>query len=123
VYVLLFLSHRYPLSFANAGLSFRTIIICRFLLALRDIRYQDIEDEPEAGGGGPVGSTQLRSRIVGSMGAPLGALDFGHSGSDDDEEEAEAMYSNDPFAAGFKLMATEAVSGSKNVGEGTEGDA
>ena len=53
------------------------------------------------------------------MGAPLGTLDFGHPGSDDDEE-AETVYSNDPFVAGFKLMATEAASGGKHIEEGTE---
>jgi len=95
---------------------FRTIIICRFLLALRDIHYQDIEDEH---GGNPVGSMQFRSRIVGSMGATLGTLNFGNS-EPDDEEEAETIYSNDPFTAG--MMAAEALSGSKHIDEEKEGE-
>jgi hypothetical protein len=46
------------------------------------------------------------------MGASLGTLNFGDS-EPDDEEEAETMYSNDPFAAG--LMAIDPASASKRI--------
>ena len=115
MYVLLIFG-QHSFSLAEACLSFRTIIICRFLLALRDIRYQDIDDKSE---GNPVGSAQLRSRIVGSVGATLGTLNFANS-EPDDEEEVETMYSNDPFATG--LTAAGSASGSKHIGEGGNGE-
>lgn len=98
--------------FAKASFSFRTIIICRFLLALRDIYYpENAEDKAE---GNSVGSMHFRSRIVGSMGATLGTLNFGDVELNHEEEDnIETMYSSDPFAAA--LMDTARSSDGKHI--------
>ncbi|KAJ6584026.1 hypothetical protein DFH09DRAFT_265449 [Mycena vulgaris] len=76
---------------------FRTIIICRFLLMLRAIYYDDLE----ADGTGIDHSLHFASRVIGSMGAPVDAARFDE---DSDFEDEDIVYSNDPLATGLAMM-------------------
>ncbi|KAJ6613158.1 hypothetical protein B0H10DRAFT_2222472 [Mycena sp. CBHHK59/15] len=79
---------------------FRTIIICRFLLMLRAIYYDESREVPETDD--PLGSLHFASRAIGSMGAPVDASHFEEDVDIEDDEEV--IYSRDPLATGLELM-------------------
>ncbi|RDB26732.1 hypothetical protein Hypma_005392 [Hypsizygus marmoreus] len=81
---------------------FRTIIICRFLLMLRAI-YYDEGNEPKS----QLGSLHFASRVVGPLGTTVNP-DFDDEDdvqrqSLDDGEQDEITYSKDPFAMGMMV--------------------
>ncbi|KAG6853063.1 hypothetical protein C0991_007133 [Blastosporella zonata] len=83
---------------------FRTIIICRFLLMLRTIYYDDREEADTH-----IGSLRFGSRVVGPLGTTIDPeLDFEDS-FDDATEDSQAeddrgvVYSREPFFAGMEV--------------------
>ncbi|KAJ6565010.1 hypothetical protein DFH09DRAFT_474885 [Mycena vulgaris] len=83
---------------------FRTIIICRFLLMLRAVYYDDLD----AGGTGTEHTLHFASRVIGSMGAPVDAAHF---------EDEDIVYSNDPLATGLAMISdTSAETGRDDKG-------
>jgi len=77
---------------------FRTIIICRFLLMLRAVYY----DEGVDGDSVVIDhSIQFASRVIGPLGAPVDASLF-DEGSDIEDEES--VYAEDPLVAGLVMM-------------------
>ncbi|KAJ6544493.1 hypothetical protein B0H19DRAFT_1267754 [Mycena capillaripes] len=77
---------------------FRTIIICRFLLMLRAVYYDE-----SANSDGMVIDQPIRfaSRVIGPMGAPVDASRFDE---DSDIEDEESVYAEDPLVAGLRMM-------------------
>ncbi|KAJ6565026.1 hypothetical protein DFH09DRAFT_475394 [Mycena vulgaris] len=89
---------------------FRTIIICRFLLMLRAVYYDDLE----ADGTGLDHSLHFASRVIGSMGAPVDVARFEE---DSDFEDEDIVYSNDPLTTGLAMMSdTSAETGRDDKG-------
>ncbi|KAJ7764026.1 hypothetical protein DFH07DRAFT_1017015 [Mycena maculata] len=76
---------------------FRTILICRFLLMLRAIFY---DEDGNAGNTDMNHSIQFASRVIGRMGAPVDTTRF----DDDDVEDEDIVYSQDPLRAGLEMM-------------------
>ncbi|GLB37022.1 hypothetical protein LshimejAT787_0400730 [Lyophyllum shimeji] len=103
--------------------AFRTIIICRFLLSLRAI-YYDEGNEVDT----QLGSLHFTSRIVGTLGTTVNP-DF-----DDDDDDLsgpgslgdlgeEIIFSKDPFATGLSLLtegSSKASSSEQDVDKGNE---
>jgi hypothetical protein len=85
---------------------FRTIIICRFLLTLRSIYYDEGSDEADAPDGS--GSLRFTSKIIGTMGAPVESQFESHSGPEPWEDDEHIVYSRDPLATG--LLAVDSLS-------------
>lgn len=87
---------------------FRTIIICRFLLTLRAVYFDQGAD-----GEGVTdvdNSIRFASRVIGSMGAPIDADSDGEDYFEDEPEGASGVVdSADPRAAGLEMMATRAA--------------
>ncbi|KAF7362638.1 hypothetical protein MVEN_00612900 [Mycena venus] len=77
---------------------FRTIIICRFLLMLRAVYYDDGADADSAV---IDHSIHFASQVIGPLGAPVDATLF-DEGSDIEDEES--VYAEDPFVAGLVMM-------------------
>ncbi|KAJ7661142.1 hypothetical protein B0H17DRAFT_1337261 [Mycena rosella] len=77
---------------------FRTIIICRFLLMLRAIYF---DDKGEPGDSALNHSIHFASRVIGSMGAPVDATRFDE---DSDVEDEDIVYSGDPLITGLAMM-------------------
>ncbi|KAJ7751498.1 hypothetical protein DFH07DRAFT_960909 [Mycena maculata] len=76
---------------------FRTILICRFLLMLRAIYY---DEDADAGNTDMDHSIQFASRVIGRMGAPVDTSRF----DDNDFEDEDVVYSQDPLRAGLEIM-------------------
>ncbi|KAJ7773877.1 hypothetical protein B0H16DRAFT_1510287, partial [Mycena metata] len=80
---------------------FRTIIICRFLLMLRAVYYEEAgTDHPNTTVDEPI---HFASRVIGPLGAPVDASRF-----DDDldiEEDEGVVYTDDPLLTGLTMMA------------------
>ncbi len=96
--------------------SFRTIVICRFLLTLRSIYQGEDEDDYEKS---QIGTLRFGSRVLGNMGAsidtdPVRFAD-GSSADYDDDEDDEIMIARDPLAAGLLESAVASGSGTKHV--------
>ncbi|KAJ7135690.1 hypothetical protein C8R44DRAFT_768862 [Mycena epipterygia] len=89
-------------------LSFRTIIICRFLLMLRAVYY---DEGVETDGSGDGQSLHFASRVIGSMGAPVDATRFDDDSDIDDEA---VVYSGDPFATGLLMMSDTRAGSTRN---------
>ncbi|KAJ7053392.1 hypothetical protein C8F01DRAFT_1375270 [Mycena amicta] len=101
---------------------FRTIIICRFLLMLRGIYYDELEGKGEGAATTAMDHTiafarshSLASRVIGTMGAPLDASRFDGEDYEDDEwlaDDSSADYDaeahvKDPLAVGLAMMAAK----------------
>ncbi|KAF8193222.1 hypothetical protein K438DRAFT_2017806 [Mycena galopus ATCC 62051] len=71
---------------------FRTIIICRFLLMLRAVYYDDDHGDDEEGPDQPI---HFASRIIGPLGAPVDASLFDEEASEDEE----FVYAGDPLTS------------------------
>ncbi|KAJ7842149.1 hypothetical protein B0H13DRAFT_1909955 [Mycena leptocephala] len=78
--------------------SFRTIIICRFLLMLRAVYYDEGADSD---GTAMDQSIHFASRVIGPMGAPVDGSRFDE---DSDIEDEESVYAEDPLVAGLMMM-------------------
>ncbi|KAJ7367377.1 hypothetical protein DFH08DRAFT_837340 [Mycena albidolilacea] len=77
---------------------FRTIIICRFLLMLRAVYY----DEGAETTGTAMDPIQFASRVIGPLGAPVDASLFDEANELEDEV---SVYADDPLLAGLVMMA------------------
>ncbi|KAF7289795.1 hypothetical protein MIND_01353700 [Mycena indigotica] len=114
---------------------FRTIIICRFLLMLRGIYYDELDGKID-GEATHIASEQLvfarsrslASRIIGTMGAPVDAsrfdgVDYEQDDEydewldDQDEDSLAGVKAKDPLAAGLAMMAQPET---KSKGKGKE---
>ncbi|PPQ75249.1 hypothetical protein CVT26_014814 [Gymnopilus dilepis] len=80
--------------------SFRTIIICRFLLMLRGIYYSNDADEAET----PIGTLRFASKVIGPMGAPVDVSRFDSQEGPEPWEDEDIVYSRDPLATGMLEM-------------------
>ncbi|KAJ7135665.1 hypothetical protein C8R44DRAFT_768832 [Mycena epipterygia] len=89
---------------------FRTIIICRFLLMLRAI-YYDEGAEADRSADVQLESLRFASRVIGSMGAPVDATRFDE---DSDIEDEDVVYSGDPLATGLRMMSDTRAGSTKN---------
>ncbi|KAJ7216694.1 hypothetical protein C8J57DRAFT_1599963 [Mycena rebaudengoi] len=77
---------------------FRTIIICRFLLMLKAVYYDDGADADSAV---IDHSIPFASQVIGPLGTPVDATLF-DEGSDIEDEVS--VYAEDPFVAGLVMM-------------------
>ncbi|KAJ6571476.1 hypothetical protein B0H19DRAFT_1130071 [Mycena capillaripes] len=77
---------------------FRTIIICRFLLMLRAVYYDEGADTK----GTAIGSLHFASQVIGPLGAPVDASSFDED--NDFEDEESVVYAEDPLVAGLAMM-------------------
>ncbi|KAK7046509.1 hypothetical protein R3P38DRAFT_3257848 [Favolaschia claudopus] len=85
---------------------FRTIIICRFLLMLRAVYFDDEADSEKT-----MRSIHFASRVIGPLGAPVDASLFDDSSDSMEEEEEQYFYAGDPLVAGLAMMAPSAEVG------------
>jgi len=94
---------------------FRTIIICRFLLTLRAIYFDDLAGNGEDA---PADSLRFASRVIGSMGATVDPMQFGDIFETDslDQDEDIIMYSRDPLATGLLMDSTTASTSANEKG-------
>ncbi|KAI0752823.1 hypothetical protein C8Q80DRAFT_1267308 [Daedaleopsis nitida] len=95
---------------------FTTIILSRFILALREIYYSDAEDEclgdyltlPRSESrAGLVRNPSFSCRLIGNLGATVDAcyddhVDADASGPEHERMEERPTFSSDPFATGLK---------------------
>ncbi|KDR84644.1 hypothetical protein GALMADRAFT_262786 [Galerina marginata CBS 339.88] len=97
---------------------FRTIIICRFLLMLRGIYYDDEAGEADASA--PAGSLRFASKVIGPMGAPVDSQFDDYSGPEPWEGDEDIVYSPDPLATGMLAIASSSGQTSeKDQGSGS----
>jgi len=75
---------------------FRTIIICRFLLTLKTVYYDDVDHEESQ-----VGSLKFAARVVGSMGAPVDVDPIRFADGNEENDDDEIIFSRDPFTTGM----------------------
>ncbi|KAJ7206847.1 hypothetical protein GGX14DRAFT_456935 [Mycena pura] len=103
---------------------FRTIIICRFLLMLREVYFDELEGPIGEGGARTTGmdnSIRFASRVVGTMGAPVDTSLFDGVGYEDtDEDERPTVYARDPLTTGLALMSASDAKGKMRAETGEE---
>ncbi|KAJ6571463.1 hypothetical protein B0H19DRAFT_1130027 [Mycena capillaripes] len=78
---------------------FRTIIICRFLLMLRAVYYDEGAETKSTA----TGTLHFASRVIGPLGAPVDVSTFDEDYTDFEDEES-IVYAEDPLVAGLAMM-------------------
>ena len=74
---------------------FRTIIICKFLLTLKTVYCDKVDEVCQ------VGSLKFAARVVGSMSAPVDVDSIRFTDGNDENANKEIIFSRDPFTTGI----------------------
>ncbi|KAG6815077.1 hypothetical protein H0H93_011038, partial [Arthromyces matolae] len=88
---------------------FRTIIICRFILSLRSIYFND-SDPDDTGTLAQAWSLRFASSVIGPLGATVDVWDGDKTGDHCDHDFKtgdDVVFSDEPFSAGLNCSVTE----------------